>query len=155
MYCWYLRNTYLENKLIRPGGTVQCGLPCRWIWGRSTVPAFVRLARGHIVPMADRLRQRTQLLGGDVRFVLGASSHIAGVINPPGQGQAQPLGRQAAADADRWLNAPRTCRAAGGPPGWTGWANTPAARSPHPSPRVPRRHKADRSRPAATSRPRP
>ena len=27
MYCWYVRNTYLENRLREPGATVQCGVP--------------------------------------------------------------------------------------------------------------------------------
>ena len=101
MYCWYLRNTYLENKLREPGGTVQCGVPVDL--GQITVPAFVYASReDHIVPWQTAYAS-TQLLGGDVRFVLGASGHIAGVINPPAKGKRNHWVGKPAADADRWL----------------------------------------------------
>jgi len=81
MYCWYLRNTYLENKLVQPGATRQCGQP--FDLGRIEVPAFVYASReDHIVPWQTAYAS-VHLLGGDTRFVLGASGHIAGVINPP------------------------------------------------------------------------
>ena len=81
MFCWYLRNTYLENKLRAPGGTVQCGQPVDL--GAVTAPAFVYASKDdHIVPWQTAYAS-TQLLAGDTTFVLGASGHIAGVINPP------------------------------------------------------------------------
>jgi polyhydroxyalkanoate synthase len=81
MYCWYLRQTYLENRLREPGGTLQCGVPVDL--SLVDVPAFIYASReDHIVPWQTAYAS-TQLLGGDVRFVLGASGHIAGVINPP------------------------------------------------------------------------
>jgi polyhydroxyalkanoate synthase len=81
MFCWYLRNTYLENKLREPGATVQCGVPVDL--GAIDVPAFVYASKeDHIVPWTTAYAS-TQLLSGDVIFVLGASGHIAGVINPP------------------------------------------------------------------------
>ena len=50
---------------------------------RITIPAYVYASRDdHIVPWRSAFRT-TQLLGGDCTFVLGASGHIAGVINPP------------------------------------------------------------------------
>jgi polyhydroxyalkanoate synthase subunit PhaC len=66
MYCWYLRNTYLENNLVKPG--------------KMTV------REDHIVPWEGAYRN-TQVLKGKTRFVLGASGHIAGVINPPAKGK--------------------------------------------------------------------
>jgi polyhydroxyalkanoate synthase len=83
MFCWYLRNTYLENKLREPGATVQAGVPVDL--GAIEAPAFVYASKeDHIVPWTAAYAS-TQLLSGaaDVRFVLGASGHIAGVINPP------------------------------------------------------------------------
>src|SRR5450755_1686181 len=81
MFCWYLRNTYLENKLREPGATVQCGEPVDL--GRVDLPAFVYASKDdHIVPWKTAYAS-TQLLAGDITFVLGASGHIAGVINPP------------------------------------------------------------------------
>ena len=83
MYAWYLRNTYLENNLVKPGKTVKvCGVPVDL---RSTVaaPAYVYASReDHIVPW-DSAYLSLKVLSGKTRFVLGASGHIAGVINPP------------------------------------------------------------------------
>ena len=91
MFCWYLRNTYLENKLRVPGATRQCGVPVDL--GKVKVPAFLYASReDHIVPWQTAYTS-TQLLGGKLTFVLGASGHIAGVINPPASQEAQPLGR--------------------------------------------------------------
>ena len=125
MYCWYLRNTYLENKLREPGGTVQCGLPVDL--GQITVPAFVYASReDHIVPWQTAYAG-TQLLGGDVRFVLGASGHIAGVINPPAKKKRNHWVGKLAADADRWLE-----RAEDVPgswwPAWMDWLDEHAGR---------------------------
>jgi polyhydroxyalkanoate synthase len=81
MFCWYLRYTYLENKLREPGGTTQLGVPVDL---RSIdVPTFLYASeKDHIVPWKTAYNS-TQVLAGDVTFVLGASGHIAGVINPP------------------------------------------------------------------------
>ncbi len=81
MYCWYLRNTYLENKLKEPGAVSVCGVPLdlRLV----DVPTFIYGSReDHIVPW-DSAYASTQLVSGPKTFVLGASGHIAGVINPP------------------------------------------------------------------------
>jgi polyhydroxyalkanoate synthase len=80
-FCWYLRYTYLENKLRDPGGTTQLGVPVDL---RSIdVPTFLYASeKDHIVPWKTAYGS-TQVLAGDVTFVLGASGHIAGVINPP------------------------------------------------------------------------
>ena len=81
MYCWYLRNTYLENRLRRPGGVTVCGVPVDL--SAIKAPAFIYGSReDHIVPWKGAY-QSTQILRGRKRFVLGASGHIAGVINPP------------------------------------------------------------------------
>jgi polyhydroxyalkanoate synthase subunit PhaC len=83
MYCWYLRNTYLENNLISPGKVNICGTPCDL--GAIDVPAYVLATReDHIVPWRAAFAS-TGLLGGDTVFVLGASGHIAGVVNPAGK----------------------------------------------------------------------
>jgi len=81
MYCWYLRNTYLENNLVEPGKATVCGEPIDL--GRINVPTFLYASReDHIVPWQGAYRS-THVLKGKTRFVLGASGHIAGVINPP------------------------------------------------------------------------
>jgi len=125
MYCWYLRNTYLENRLCEPGGTVQCGEPVDL--GQITVPAFIYASReDHIVPWQTAYAS-TQLLGGDVRFVLGASGHIAGVINPPAQKKRNHWVGGVTDDAEQWL-----ARAQDMPgswwPAWATWLDSHAGR---------------------------
>ena len=81
MYTWYLRNTYLENNLIKPGKAVVCGtqLDLR----KVDIPVYLYGSReDHIVPIGGAYAS-TQVLPGKNRFVMGASGHIAGVINPP------------------------------------------------------------------------
>ena len=81
MYCWYLRNTYLENNLAKPGKVTVCGEKIDV--GSIGAPSYVYASReDHIVPWKGAYKS-TQLLKGKRRFVLGASGHIAGVINPP------------------------------------------------------------------------
>ncbi|NJM32586.1 MAG: class I poly(R)-hydroxyalkanoic acid synthase, partial [Limnobacter sp.] len=80
MFTWYLRNTYLENNLCKPGAVQVCGKPVDL--SLIDVPAYVLATReDHIVPWTGAYVS-TRLLGGEVRFVLGASGHIAGVVNP-------------------------------------------------------------------------
>jgi polyhydroxyalkanoate synthase len=80
MYVWYLRNMYLENRLR--SGTLSClGEPV--VLQAVKAPAFVYASReDHIVPWKSAYSS-TSLLGGECRFILGASGHIAGVVNPP------------------------------------------------------------------------
>jgi polyhydroxyalkanoate synthase len=80
-YAWYLRNTYHENNLAKPGKVTVCGqkIDLRKI----DIPAYIYGSReDHIVPVGGAYAS-TQLLSGKKRFVMGASGHIAGVINPP------------------------------------------------------------------------
>jgi len=81
MFCWYLRHTYLQNELRQPGKLTVCGKKVDL--GRIVAPVFVYASReDHIVPWQAAF-QSTRIVKGKVRFVLGASGHIAGVINPP------------------------------------------------------------------------
>ena len=101
MFCWYLRNMYLENKLREPGATLQCGEPVDL--GAIEVPAFLYASReDHIVPWQTAYTS-TQLLGGDLTFVLGASGHIAGVINPPAKKKRNYWTGEIQPDAGAWL----------------------------------------------------
>jgi polyhydroxyalkanoate synthase len=81
MYCWYTRNTYLENNIKDPGKTTQCGVPVDL--SMISVPFYLLASRAdHIVPWKTAFRS-IDLVGGEARFVLAASGHVAGVINPP------------------------------------------------------------------------
>ncbi|QGW81971.1 class I poly(R)-hydroxyalkanoic acid synthase [Variovorax paradoxus] len=80
-YTWYLRNTYHENKLAKPNALSVCGQKVDL--GKIDIPAYIYGSReDHIVPIGGAYAS-TQLLPGKKRFVMGASGHIAGVINPP------------------------------------------------------------------------
>ena len=81
-HSWYLRNTYGENNLIQPGKIQLKGEALDL--GRITLDAYaVGAEKDHIVPW-DAAWHLTHLTGGEVRFVLASSGHIAGIINPPG-----------------------------------------------------------------------
>ena len=80
-YAWYLRNTYFENNLAKPGKLTICGQPVDL--SKLDMPAYIYGSReDHIVPIQGAYAS-TQVLKGPKRFVMGASGHIAGVINPP------------------------------------------------------------------------
>ena len=103
MFCWYLRNTYLENKMREPGGTTALGEPVDL--ATIDVPTFVYASKeDHIVPWKTAY-ESTQLVGGDVVFVLGASGHIAGVINPPAKNKRNYWKGDLDADPERWFEA--------------------------------------------------
>jgi polyhydroxyalkanoate synthase len=123
MYCWYLRNTYLENRLREPGGTVQCGVPVDL--SRIDAPAFIYASRDdHIVPWKTAYAG-TQLLGGETRFVLGASGHIAGVINPPTKKKRNHWVGDLAADTGAWLDNAQSIDGSWWP-AWSEWLGTHA-----------------------------
>jgi polyhydroxyalkanoate synthase len=83
MYCWYLRHMYLQNELRKPGALTVCGQKVDL--GRIKAPVYIYGSReDHIVPWMAAYRS-VPLFKGKRRFVLGASGHIAGVINPPAQ----------------------------------------------------------------------
>jgi polyhydroxyalkanoate synthase subunit PhaC len=119
MYCWYLRNTYLENNLVEPGRTTVCGekVDLRAI----DLPTYLYASReDHIVPWEGAYRS-SGVLSGKIRFVLGASGHIAGVINPPAKNKRSHwigVGEQLPADPQEWFGAAKEH------PGswWTDWA---------------------------------
>ncbi len=80
MYSYYMRNTYLENNLRVPGKLTMCGVPVDL--ATLDMPAYVLAAReDHIVPWHTAYLT-TGLISGPLEFVLAASGHIAGVINP-------------------------------------------------------------------------
>ena len=102
MYCWYVRNTYLENRLREPGAVTNCGVPVDL--SAIDLPSFVYASReDHIVPWKSAYAS-VGLLGGDVTFMLGASGHIAGVINPAGKNRRSHWvsEKRAEVDANQW-----------------------------------------------------
>jgi polyhydroxyalkanoate synthase len=107
-YCWYLRNTYLENRLCTPGAATVCGVPVDL--RKLDMPSYVLATQeDHIVPWRTAYRSM-QALAGHGRFVLGASGHVAGVINPARRNaRGYRVGDASAADAEAWHGSAAEC----------------------------------------------
>lgn len=125
-YAWYLRNTYLENKLTKPGQATVCGESIDL--NLVDMPVYIYGSReDHIVPIGGAYAS-TQYLPGKKRFVMGASGHIAGVINPPAKGKRSHWIRadgKLPKTLDQWLTG------ATEHPGswWTDWSSWLAAQA--------------------------
>jgi len=119
-YAWYLRNTYLENNLVQAGAATVCGEKIDL--GLLDLPVYIYGSReDHIVPIGGAYAS-TQVLPGKKRFVMGASGHIAGVINPPAKNKRSHWIRadgKLPASHEAWL------QGATEHPGswWTDWSN--------------------------------
>ena len=102
MYAWYLRNMYLENNLKEPAKLTVCDTPVDL--GAIDMPSYVLATQeDHIVPWRSAYLT-TQLVGGKSQFVLGASGHIAGVINPATKNKRSYwTGGQQGDDPEQWL----------------------------------------------------
>jgi polyhydroxyalkanoate synthase len=123
MYVWYLRNTYLENRLREPGALTTCGEPIDL--SKIDVPTFIYGSReDHIVPWQTAYAS-VPLLTGPLKFVLGASGHIAGVINPPAKKKRSfwkldTDAKTLPASADEWFDAATEVPGSWWPE-WTTW----------------------------------
>ena len=102
-FTWYLRNMYLENNLVKKNRLTVAGQ--KMDLSRIIVPVYAMGAReDHIVPW-DAAWHSAQALGGPKRFVLGASGHIAGSINPASKNKRNFWVNEAAASSpEEWLD---------------------------------------------------
>ena len=118
MHSFYLRTMYMQNLLREPGGVVLNDTPIDL--GKVKIPCyFVSALEDHIAPWKSTYMGAT-LMGGPVRFVLGGSGHIAGIINPPAANKYSywvNAGKSLPESADEWF------RGAGQNNGswWTDW----------------------------------
>ncbi len=118
-YAWYLRNMYLENNIVQPGKTTVCGEKIDF--RKVKIPVYLYGSReDHIVPIGGAYAS-TQVFPGKKRFVMGASGHIAGVINPPAAGKRShwigPEGKFPA-DVNDWITSATEHKGSW----WTDWA---------------------------------
>jgi polyhydroxyalkanoate synthase len=120
-HSWYLRNTYVENNLIKPGTIKLKGEAIDL--GRIHQDTYaVGAEKDHIVPW-DAAWRVTQLFGGEVRFVRASSGHIAGIINPPGGKGAywtREAGDGSGSSPEQWLQT-ATRHQGSWWPDWTAW----------------------------------
>ena len=102
MHSFYLRRMYQQNDLIKPGGIELDGvaLDLRKI---KTPSYLISTREDHIAPWKSTYRA-TQIYGGKIRFVLAASGHIAGVVNPPDSGKySHWINEKLPADPEEWF----------------------------------------------------
>lgn len=104
MHSFYLRNMYQNNLLKEPGGITLLGKPIDL--GKLHLPVYsVAACEDHIAPWTS-VYSGAQLLPGPVRFVLGGSGHIAGIINPPAAEKYHYWTRDILdADPEQWFQA--------------------------------------------------
>ncbi|MDO9146916.1 MAG: class I poly(R)-hydroxyalkanoic acid synthase [Hydrogenophaga sp.] len=118
-YAWYLRQTYLENNLVKPGKTEVCGEKIDF--RQVKIPVYIYGSReDHIVPIGGAYAS-TQVFPGKKRFVMGASGHIAGVINPPAAGKRSHWVSNTTkfpADVNDWIDGATEHKGSW----WTDWA---------------------------------
>jgi polyhydroxyalkanoate synthase len=146
MHSFYLRKMYIENKLREPGGVTLCGVPVDL--AKVKVPLyFISTAEDHIAPWKSTY-SGARIFGGPVRFVLGGSGHIAGIINPPAANKYGYCTRDDALPAtpEAWLEG--TQQHAGS--WWTDWAQWVA---PYAGDKVPARVPGEGGLPALEDAP--
>ena len=119
-YAWYLRQTYLENNLVKPGTVTVCGEKIDF--RQVKIPVYVYGSReDHIVPITGSYAS-TQVFPGKKRFVMGASGHNAGVINPPAANKRShwtgPAGKFPA-DVNDWIASATEHKGSW----WTDWSD--------------------------------
>jgi len=135
MQSFYLRNMYHRNVLKNPGGITLANVPIDL--RKINVPIyFLSTREDHIAPWRSTYAG-TPLVSGPVRFVLGASGHVAGVINPPAANKyGYWTNETLPADPDAWLNSASFHQGSW----WTDWAKWIAG---HGGEKVPSRHPGD------------
>jgi polyhydroxyalkanoate synthase len=126
MHTQYLRACYVDNLLVRPGAFRIAGTPIDL--SKIQQPMYVLGAEAdHIAPWKGTYLT-TQHVGGEVRYTLTSSGHVAGIVNPPGNPKAgfwtRPLADRGV-DADAWRDGAE--RVSGS--WWDDWVDWAAARS--------------------------
>lgn len=121
-FTWYFRNMYLENKLCHPGALKVCAEQVDL--SDIDMPVYVYGSKeDHIVPWTASFAS-ARLLSGDTRYVLGASGHIAGVINPPAKNKrnywTNDTVQVQATEAQDWLDQAQSVPGSWWPD-WVGW----------------------------------
>lgn len=126
MYVYYVKNMYLENNLKTPGKLIMCGVPIDL--AKINLPTYVLAAReDHIVPWKSSYAN-LPLLEGKIEFVLTASGHIAGVVNPPGKSKRSFWsGGAIGEDPDQWLASAQSSPGSWWPH-WSAWLKQKSAK---------------------------
>jgi polyhydroxyalkanoate synthase len=121
MHSFYLRTMYVENKLSQPGGITLAGVKIDL--RKVKTPCFILSTKeDHIAPWKSTYAA-TQLYSGPVKFVLAASGHIAGVVNPPGKSKYGHWRNDTLQPSpDDWLKAAKSYEGSWWPD-WNAWVS--------------------------------
>ncbi len=116
MHSFYLRNMYMKNLLKEPGGITLDGVAIDL--GKIKTPSyFISAIEDHIAPWKSTYLG-AQRFSGPVRFVLGGSGHIAGIVNPPAANKyGYWLNEKLPDNSDQWL----ACATQNPGSWWTDW----------------------------------
>ncbi|MEE9318767.1 MAG: class I poly(R)-hydroxyalkanoic acid synthase [Rhodospirillales bacterium] len=134
MHSFYLRKMYLENKLVEPGGITLDGVALDL--GKIKVASYVISTReDHIAPWKSTYAA-ANLYKGPVKFVLAASGHIAGVVNPPAAKKychwISPAKRKNPKTPDAWLKGAKQLDGSWWPD-WDKWVKGQAGKKDVPA----------------------
>jgi polyhydroxyalkanoate synthase len=126
MHSFYLRRMYQQNDLVRPAGD-PAGIELEGVkldLRKIKVPTYMISTReDHIAPWKSTYRA-TQVYAGKVRFVLAASGHIAGVVNPPESGKySHWVNEELPPDPEEWFKG-ATELSGSWWPDWQRWVGT-------------------------------
>jgi polyhydroxyalkanoate synthase len=123
-HAFYLRNCYLENNLTR--GEMKIG-GVKLDLGKVKIPVYnLATKEDHIAP-ARSVFTGAKFFGGEMRYVLAGSGHIAGVVNPAWKPKYQYwTGEKPAGTFDDWVAGAEMH------PGswWTDWAEWVTRQAP-------------------------
>lgn len=102
MYLYYLRNMYLKNKLIKPGGISLCGKEIDV--SKIDIPTFSLAAKRDHIALWKSVYSGYKLFSGDKTFCLTDAGHVAGVVNPAGNNKySHHISKEISGSADNWL----------------------------------------------------
>lgn len=124
MYTFYVNNMYLENNLTKKDALTICGEKIDL--GKIKIPCyFLSTYEDHIAPWGGTFKG-TELLKGKNEFVLGASGHVAGVINPASKNRRNYwINGEQGKGEDHWLETSERQEGSW----WPHWANWLKARA--------------------------
>jgi len=131
MHSYYLRNMYQKNLLVKPRALKICGVPIDLT--KIKTPAYILSTReDHIAPWKSTYAAM-RIYKGPVHFVLAASGHVAGVVNPPSKNKyCHWVGEKKLASPEKWLASAKETTGSWWPD-WARWNKSSAG------PKVPAR----------------
>jgi polyhydroxyalkanoate synthase len=87
MHSQYLRACYLHNAIVKPGGFAVDGVKIDL--GKIRTPLYVLGAESDHIALWQATYATTQWVGGEAKYTLTNSGHVAGIVNPPGNAKSQ------------------------------------------------------------------